>query len=92
MRRRIPTEWPYGRFYGPLRRFGVSNYPEGLKGRLTHVLERSPGRLARAAAAQPDTNLQNEIHLEDPEGREPPLWRWPPPSGDPKRSKEQKNA
>ena len=41
--------------------FKVSIYPERLKGRLTGVLERSPGGLARAAVAQPDTNLESEI-------------------------------
>ena len=75
---------PCGRFYRPLRRFEVVIFPERLKGRFTGVLERSPGGLARAAVAQPDTNLESEIH---PKMRRAgaPLWKPPPPSGNPKR-------
>ena len=89
-RRGIPTEWPCGRLYGLLRRFEVSNYPERLKGRLTGVLERSPGRLARAPMPQPDTNLETEIHPK--KRRAGPAVGMAPALRRSKTQKEQENA
>ena len=91
MRRRSPTEWPYGRLYGPPRGFEELFITERLKGRLTGILERFPVGLAPAAAAQkPDANLESEIHPEI--RRAGPCCRDGPALRGSKTQKEQENV
>ena len=91
MRRRIPIEWPCGRFYGLLRRFRVSNYPEEAERPAYARSGAIPRGLARAAAAQPDTNPETEIHPKMRRAGAPAVGMAPALRKS-KTQKEQKNA
>ena len=62
MRRQSPTEWPCGRFYGLLRSFEVSIYPERLRKAERPAYGRS-GAIPRAARS-----VQVDVHPGAAEG------------------------